>query len=160
SGFGGGQQEVLANGGVHEVGLLADDADDAGQVVGVEVAHVDAVDGDAPGGGVVEARDQRAERRLAGARGPDHGGGGPGGDGQVDAAQHRCAVAVGEADVLEADLAAHSGRVDSDRVHRRLHLGDQVQVLEDAAEQGHRGDPLDTDVEQAHDRAEDRCLQR
>jgi hypothetical protein len=69
-----------------------------------------AVERDPPFGRVVQARQQRGERRLARARGADDGDGLAGVDGQVDA-QQRGAVAalVAEHDVLEADLSSHVG---------------------------------------------------
>ncbi len=54
-----------------------------------ELAHVDAVEQHAPGGRVVEARDQAHERRLAGARRADDRHHLPGPHVEVDAAQHR-----------------------------------------------------------------------
>ncbi len=62
-----GVAQVLADRRVQEVGLLADDADDPGEVDEPQVAQVDAVDGDAARGRVVEAGDERGERALAGA---------------------------------------------------------------------------------------------
>ena len=59
------QQQVLADGRVHQVGLLRDHSDDAGEHLGVEVAQVDPVDGHAAGGRVVQSCDERGQGRLA-----------------------------------------------------------------------------------------------
>ena len=77
------------------------------QRVLVQVAHVDAVDGDAPAGHVVEARDQVDQARLARA--------GRAQDGhrlarlghEVDGLEHRVLVVavVAEAHLLEGDAA-------------------------------------------------------
>ena len=74
----------------------------------VEVADVDAVDGDPAAGDVVQARHQRGQRGLAGAGGADDRDGLAGRDLEVDVAQHRLVgcVGEGEADVLEAQVAA------------------------------------------------------
>ena len=64
-GVGPGVAEVLAHGRVQQVGLLADHADDLGEVGQPEAAYVDAVDGDPPLGRVEEPGDQRGEGRLA-----------------------------------------------------------------------------------------------
>ena len=61
------EAEVLAHGRVEEIGLLRDDADGGGERLEREVADVDAVDPHRALGRVVEARDEVAERRLAGA---------------------------------------------------------------------------------------------
>ena len=72
-GVGLGEAQVVGDGGVEEVGLLGDDADRAGEGVEVQVAHVDAVDGDPAAGDVVQPRHQVAERGLAGAGRADDG---------------------------------------------------------------------------------------
>ena len=65
------QQQVVAHRGVHEVALLRHHAHDRGEHVGVEVAHVDAVDGHPTGIGVVQPREQPRHGRLARAGRPD-----------------------------------------------------------------------------------------
>jgi hypothetical protein len=50
---------------VQQVGLLADHADDGGQVGEAHVAQVDAVDRDAAAAGVVQAGGQRGQGGLA-----------------------------------------------------------------------------------------------
>ena len=116
-GVGPGVPQVLADRAVQQVGLLRDDADHAGEVGQRHVPDVDAVDQHPAGRGVVEPGDQRGERALAGAGVADQRQAAAGGHGDVDVAQRRArAVGVAEADVLEADLAAHRGRVDRHRV--------------------------------------------
>ncbi len=79
--------------------------------------------------------------------------------GDVDAVEDGTAlVVVPELDVLEADFA-----LDPVEADRPLALGDvdgQVQVLEDALEEGQRGLDLDAGREQAHGRAEQALLER
>ena len=81
--------DVLADGAAEQGGLLQDDADLPAQRLQRHVADVDAVDGDAAGGGVVEARDQVDDRALARSGGADDGQGlgRPGAEAHL--AQHR-----------------------------------------------------------------------
>ena len=99
--------------------VVVDDRDLRAQRVRVERAHVGAVDEHAPGGRVVEARDELHERRLARAGGADEGDVRAGLDGQRDVAQGRLGVlaglVVGERHVAQLD-AAGAGR-------QRLRLG-------------------------------------
>ena len=64
-GVGPGVPQVLADRAVQQVGLLGDDADDAGEVGQGQVADVDAVDQHPAGRRVVEPGDQRGQRALA-----------------------------------------------------------------------------------------------
>ena len=118
------------------------------------------VDGDAARQRLVEAREQRAQRRLAGARGTDEGDRLAGADRQVDALQHRAPVGVGEADALVADVAAERRRGHGagaiDHVGRRRHellvaaeAGDPLGV-----ELEHRLDLLDRPEEDVHQQQE------
>ena len=100
-----GEAEVLAHGGVEEVGLLRDDADGVGERVEGELAQVGAVDRHGALLGVVQPRGEVAERRLAGAGLTHQRGARARGDRDVDVAQ-RPLVAVAEPDVVEAHLAA------------------------------------------------------
>ena len=59
---------------------------------------------------VVQARDERHDRRLTDAGRPDDGGHLAGGDSKVDALQHRLASLVGEGDVPEVHRAAEGWR--------------------------------------------------
>ena len=132
-GVGAGVAEVLAHGGVQQVGLLADDADDLGEVGEPELAHVDAVDGDPPArSGSYSRATSDGERALARAGLADQGQRRAGGDVEVDAGEGRYVVpGVGERDALEADVAADPRGVDVDRVGGLVDLDGQVEVLED-----------------------------
>ena len=76
--------------------------DRAAQVAQAQVAHVDAVERDAAGLRVVEARDERRERRLARARAADQGDGAAGGEREVEVAQHGPVGVVAERDVARS----------------------------------------------------------
>ena len=115
--------DVLADGAGEQERLLRDDPHLRAQRAAGDVAQVVPVDQDAPGGRVVEARDELCHRRLARAGRADERDG-----------LHRAAIAgrrrrarstrarassprrprraVGEGDVLEADLAADRAQLD------------------------------------------------
>ena len=156
----GGLPQVGSDGGVREVGLLGDHADDPAAVGRGQVTHVDAVDQHPTGGGIGQPHQQGRQRRLPGTGLPHYGDRLTGDDGQVDVAQG-VPVTVGEAvaHMLEAHLTPDDGWLHPHRIERFRHLDRQVEVAEDPAEERHRSDPLGTDVEQAHDRPEDRTLQ-
>ena len=147
--------QVLLDGAGEQDVLLQDDGDLVAQPGQVVVAHVDAADHHAPGGHVVQARDELDERRLPRAGAAHDAQGRARGDRQVDPAQ---GVGLGlpgvaEGDALEADLAVghlgqpvggggQDGTVDDD-------LGDAVGGLrrhgdhdEDEGEHHHRGEDL------------------
>ena len=65
-----------------------------------------------PAGHVVQPRDQRGQRGLAGAGGADDGDRLAGRDVEVHVVQHRLVglVGEGEADALEAQVAARAAR--------------------------------------------------
>ena len=67
------------------------------------------VDADRARGGVVEAREQLDDRRLAGAGVADERDGLAGGDAEVDAVQHLGALAVAEMHVVESSTAPSIG---------------------------------------------------
>src|SRR5262249_59758870 len=79
--------------------------------VEVELAEIDAVDLDGAGLRVIKPAEQLRQGRLAGAVLTDDGQRRAGGDGQVEALEHRTARRrVGEGDVVEPDLARrHAG---------------------------------------------------
>ena len=94
--------------------------------------------------GVVEARDELREGRLAGAGGADKGQGLPGRHVQVDVAQRPIIrprspplrlVGVGEPDALHLDLAADLTRVDGPG--RVDHVRSGVEQVEDLVERRH-----------------------
>ena len=72
-----------------------------------QVAHVDAVDQHLPFLDVVEPRQERGDRRLAGARGADHGHLLAYGDVERQAFEHTVVGLVAEPHVAELDVAAH-----------------------------------------------------
>ena len=74
------ERDVLADRGGEQEALLRHDAELAAQRAHLHVAQVVAVDADRALAGVVEARQQLDERRLARARVPDERDGLPGGD--------------------------------------------------------------------------------
>src|SRR3546814_4095773 len=74
-----------------------------------------AVDGDATGSRIVEARDQVEDRRLAGARGADQGDGAAGRRLQADVVQRRLGAAVGE----RYRFKAHGAAGDAERTGAR-----------------------------------------
>ena len=155
-----GQQEVGPNGVVHEVGLLRHDADDRGQILLADRREWDAVDRDRAGRGVTQPRHQAGQGRLARPRVTDEREARSGRNVERDAVDRGgCAIGIREGDAVEADLATHPRTVDRNGRDRSGHIGHQVEVAEDPAEERHRGDPRDADVEQAHERPEDPCLQ-
>ena len=129
--------DVVGDRAGEEEALLRHDPELPPQRLLRDVAEVDAVDRDAALGRVVEAGDQLRDRRLAGAGVADERDGRPGRDVEVDAVQHLGAGAVGEVDVVEADVAADLGRA---RSRRRLvgHLRLLVEHLHDLVERRDR----------------------
>ena len=99
-------------------GVLRDHADLLAQAVLRHLRDVLAVDQDAPALDVVEAQQQVDDRRLARARAADQADLLAGPDVQVELLDHVALAAVGEAHLLEADVAARDderlrvGRVD------------------------------------------------
>ena len=87
-GVGPAEGEVLPDAHREQRRVLEGGGDDAAQLGQRQVADVDAVDGDPAGGDVVEPADQRGQRRLARAGGPDQRDRLAGGDVEVDAVEH------------------------------------------------------------------------
>jgi len=135
------------------------------QVGELEVAHVLAVDADAPLAGVVEARHEVRERGLAAARVADQRDSAAGRDREGHAAQHRT-VAVAEPDAVEVDCAEgargqvgaglrcarralrRAGAAERTRVGLLVHLERRVEDLVDPLPAGDRplretGEPAD-----------------
>ena len=111
--------DVLADRAAEQVRGLEHDAQVALEPVQAAPAVVHAVQQDRPGGGFVEPAQQADDRGLAAAGEADQGDGLAGADGEVEVLQHRLAVLVGKADVLEADLADPVGlAVDRDAFGR------------------------------------------
>ena len=123
--------QVLGDGAGEQHGVLEQDADLVAQPVERAVARVAAVDEHLAGGRVVEARDQRADRRLARARRPDDRHARPRREAQRDALEHRPVGLVLEGHVAQLDLA------------RRTALGVAAgPVLEHLVGAEHLGDAL------------------
>src|SRR5919205_505517 len=155
-----GEAQVVADRRVEQVRLLRDEADRPGQGAEGEVAHVDPVDRHAPGGRVVQPGDEIAERRLARAGLPHHRHARAGRDREVDAVERRRPVrVVAERDVLEAHVAAHRRRVEHDGVLPVEDVDLEVEVLEDAVEEGQRALDVQADAEQRLQREEEPRLQ-
>ena len=90
----------------NRIRLLRHVPDLAPQQVGVEAAHVDAVDQHRALGGIEQPGDEVDERRLAGSGAPDDGRGVSGLDPERDVAQHRLLrTGVSERDVAELERA-------------------------------------------------------
>ena len=125
-----GQREVLAQGADEDVVLLGHQRDVAAQLVQRQLDQPDAADGHRAGAGRVDAGEQPAQRRLAGAGRADHRDPLADADVEVDAVQHVAALDVGEPDVAGVELLAV-----------RLGAGDLAVVghLRDAEQPGQRG---------------------
>lgn len=135
------QGEVLPDRHGEEGGLLEGDPDPAAQRVELDVADVPAVEGDPPGGDVVQPGHQRQQGRLAAAGGADDGQRLAGLDGQLDAPEHRCALRVAEPDLVEAERIAPAGAGSTAQRHRRRAVDDRgpgVEHLVDPVCRGHR----------------------
>ena len=182
-------QQVLSDGGVEQVRLLRDHADDVSERLEGQAADVVAVDRNGPGGHVVQPRDEVGDRGLAGATGADQRGQLPRLDTQVHVLQgpfpefgrgDRRALAVGgggagrlgrdrrplllgvvaERNVSQADLPADLLSRQGHGVRRVLDLMGHVQVFEDAVEQRHGGLHLHRDHQHLADGEEQPALQR
>ena len=81
--------DVFGDGAVEQESVLLDDAQQPAIAVGGDVAQIDAIEQNRAGGRIVEAGDEIAERRLAGAAGADQGDHLAGLDVQIDLMQHR-----------------------------------------------------------------------
>ena len=101
-----GQGDVLGDGAREEEDILLDGRDLRAQRVQAPVAHIHAVDQDAPLVHIVDAIDQLGQRALARAGLPDDGDGLARLGAERDVFEHGCA-AIAEADMLEDDFAAH-----------------------------------------------------
>ena len=116
-----------------------------------------------PAGRVVQPGDEAGERRLAGAGLADEGQRRARGHVERDVVSgiRSSAVVACRLRRCSKRTARHAASVvvDGNGVAGRRHVDGQVEVAEDPAEEGHRGDPLGADVEQAHERAEDARLQ-
>ena len=129
--------DVLADGAAEQGGLLQHDADLPAQRLQRGVADVGAVDGDAAGGDVVEARDQVDDRALARPGRADDRQGLGGSGAKAHLAQHRGAdPEVAERHPLECQPFAEGRQRGGARLLPHLRLG--VQDLEDPLGAGGR----------------------
>ena len=119
----------------------------------LDVAQVVPVDADRAGGGVVEARKQLDQRRLAGTRVPDERYGLPGSDREIDAVQHLGALAVVEVHAGELDRTLD--RRQRLRVVGVPQLGTRVHDVEDLVERSARGEERVEELRERLDRVEE-----
>ena len=111
AGAGAGEGDVVGDRQGEQEHVLLDGGDLRAQAGQVPVAQVDAVDGDAPGSGVVGAVHQLGEGGLGGSGLADQRDRLAGGDVQVDVGQHRLSAVVAEGGPLERDFPPHRGLV-------------------------------------------------
>ena len=98
--------DVLEDRASEEEHVLLHDTDAAAQIGELDVADILPVQSDAAAGGLIKARNQLAERRLAAAAGADQGQHLAGAHVQVDVLEHRLLLfVVGEGHVPELDFA-------------------------------------------------------
>ena len=124
----GGVRDVLRDAGRKQDRFLQHDGKLAAQVGELVVAQIHAVEPNAAGCGVVEAREQADQRGLAGARRPDHAEAGSRLDRERDVAQDRSVRPIGERDALEGHGAR--GAHDGPGMRSLRHLGLLVQQRE------------------------------
>ena len=127
--------DVLGDGAGEQHRVLQEDPDLVAKPVERAVARVAAVDEDRAGGRVVEARDERADRRLAGPRRPDDRHPLAGGEPQRDAVEHRAVGLVRERDVAQLDVALRAALGERARAVLEDLVG--AQDLRDALGAGH-----------------------
>src|SRR5579875_2519648 len=126
---------------VEEVGLLRHDPDGAAQRGQGDLADVDAVYRHRARLRIVEAGDERGDRRLPRPRRADEGGHLPRRDAEAHVVQDLAPLAVGERDVFELDLAPDGGEFDRRRAVGLALLG-HIEVVEDPFEDCERADDL------------------
>ena len=124
---------VVAHRVVEQDGLLGDHADLGPQRVEGDVPDVDAVDGDGPGGDVVEAGQEVEQGGFAGAARPHQGDDFAPGHVEVDVLQDGAAVLIGKGDLVIDDVL-----LDRRQVHGPQAVLD-LRVPVHEAEDPHRG---------------------
>ena len=107
--FGARDEEIVVDRVVEKDGVLGDDGDVAAEVGEAEGAEIVAVEGDATGHGVEEARDEIGEGGFAGAAWADEGADGAGGDEDGDFLEDGFVRGVGEGEVFEGECAVGAG---------------------------------------------------
>ena len=121
--------DVVENRVVEEHRLLGDQPDLAADVAEPHVGQGHAVELDHAGGGIGETRNQVGQRALAAAVGADDGDRLAEGDPQIDLFEHRLARLIGEADVLEHQIAVVA--VEGDGLFRIADLRLAIEPRED-----------------------------
>ena len=106
------ERDVLTNSRREEERILRDDADRLSQGVQRDISDVDTVYQHAAGADVVEARDERRERRLTGPGVADQRDRPAGRHLEIDVLEHGTAGHVVEADLVEAKIAAAGRKLD------------------------------------------------
>ena len=139
------KEDVVADRGGKEEGILAHEADVPAQLGQRELTHVDAVEHHPAHAHVVEAGDQGHEAGLARAGGAEEGHDLVGADVEGDVVQHRASGVVAEGDVLEAHPTLGVG--EGERGRGTFEHPRRVEHLEEAAR---RGDGLGATVDQGN----------
>ena len=122
--------DVFFNRGGEEQRLLHHNADLAAQAVQVDISHINAVNGHAPGGDVIEAGYEVRDRRLSGAGEPDDGDDLARLGFKIDVIHDRMArAAILRADIFKADVTANLGRDGVAPVYNQVFF---IEHLEDA----------------------------
>ena len=148
--------DVVGHRGVEQKGFLLHQTHVMAQGGESHVPHILAVDGDPPGGDVVEPRDQAGDGRLAGPGGPDDAQGLARSDLEGDVVENLLAGVIAEVHVLEAQHALARREIGGARLVGDLGL--QVEDLEQASARGRRprrrgedhGDLPDRPLQQGH----------
>ena len=107
--------------------LLADNPSERAERGELDLARIDAVDKDTALGWLVKPRDQIDERALPGTTRSDEGDYFSLPRGEIDSRQYGC-LSIGEADVLESQLALERRRLPRSAV--ALELGGRIEDLE------------------------------
>src|SRR4051794_27692967 len=121
---------ILAHRAGEEDGVLRDDADLVAQRAYGHFAQVDAIRQYTTHCGIVEARDQLHQRRLAGAAWPDEGHDFARANTQIDAAENEALGGIAEVHLVECDFAGEARQLACSRLLADFRRG--VEHLEDA----------------------------
>ena len=146
------EAQVARHGPREQERLLRDDADPLPQVLEAHLADVDTIDLDRAGRGVVEARDQVDQRRLAAAGAADDRGRLAGTGAERDVPKDGfLGAGIAELEAAEDDLAA-AGRIA--RADRLLRIADHRLRVEHLADPPRRDDAA-RDQDEHEDRGQD-----
>ncbi len=135
-GMAGGVADVFGDGAVEQKNVLLDDAQQPAITFHFDIAQIDAVQLNRPGGGIVKPRHQIAQRRFARAAGTDQCDHLAGFSFEIDVAQHQMLVLrIVEADVSQAKCARRSClRSTTTRAGQRWHFARLFQQIEHAVQ--------------------------